>query len=492
MWIIEYLNNGETYKLWLRPGKSYIISRPELVDQIKQFPKVVIIDVEENTLGISSSLTRRLKVTLIEIDNVHFVKNKPSRTERILNEGDTIDMTYSEIQFRLAYEPVIVYYENLPSEKEIEVLEACKKTGIKVLVGNAQKLKKCTHFVCAVASCTETIMIALIKGIHIVDSTWLSELASEEYMERMQGFYTLPNYGPHLPPMSFSIPTSPSSPSTITKDNRVLLANDKRRTLFKDTVFISLDESDPSLSSNTKLIQEGGGTVIKMDLEPNISEYDFNVLMATDLLALQNTLKNTIQKFKILTPMNNRLYKFTENYARSNTCGRIINGMTEIPMAILLANAECYCSPWQDLGFVQNDEDTSSSDDNKYYDHVLLQPPLSEWVLFELRNTTLSWTNQAVGIFRHKSLHFSPLQEASKEMLNTPPISLAILFDACDSLQLLISRMGTALVNRYYASPLCLRPGQSRKDPSGGHSLVMVQQHTRASPDVSFSFRPGS
>ncbi|CAG8701396.1 12330_t:CDS:2 [Ambispora leptoticha] len=179
----------------------------------------MIITVEANTLEISSSLTRRLKVTLIEVDNHHFERNKPSRTERVLNEGDTIDVGYSEIQFRLAYDPIIVYYENLPSEKEIEVLEACEKTGIKALVGNPWKMKKCTHLISAVASCTETIMIALIKGIPIIYSTWLSELASEAYMKRMQHSYTLPDYRLHLPPISFSIPTSPSS-SFHNNDNR--------------------------------------------------------------------------------------------------------------------------------------------------------------------------------------------------------------------------------------------------------------------------------
>ncbi|CAG8775621.1 6372_t:CDS:1, partial [Ambispora leptoticha] len=166
-------------------------------------------------------------------------------------------------------------------------LEACEKTGIKALVGNPWKMKKCTHLISAVASCTETIMIALIKGIPIIDSTWLSELASEAYMKRMQHSYTLPDYRLHLPPISFSIPTSPSSSSTITitEDNRVLSVNNKRRTLFKDTVFVSLDKSDPSLSLNTKLIQEGGGTVIKVDLNPIISEDDFQVFMTMELLA---------------------------------------------------------------------------------------------------------------------------------------------------------------------------------------------------------------
>ncbi|CAG8701382.1 12329_t:CDS:1, partial [Ambispora leptoticha] len=94
-----------------------------------------------------------------------------------------------------------------------------------------------------------------------------------------------------------------------------------------------------------------------------------------ELLApLQYTLKNEKQKFKILMPMNNRLYSLTENYARSNACGRLINGMTEIPMAVLLASVEFYCSPWQDLNNYQ--VVISSSDDNKFYAHPPLQPPV--------------------------------------------------------------------------------------------------------------------
>ena len=323
MW---YLLNSTGQRIYLKPNQELTFGRKR---------SDILLQNDESISRIHASIHLQPKqvAQIGEPISICTVKDMESKygtyiivggTDRIevqkegynLKHGDVLRFGLLDHTFKVVYVPIITVVSTL-SDVDKEKLQDLMNE-IDGLI-STEWIKICTHLTVSRASLTEKVTWAMASTVPIVTlSYW------EQVKHAVHNGEELPDANDFVPPISESL---------VINGKVSLCQNEKRKTLFRNLLFVHF--SVHQYKQCGRMIRMAGGKSILYSKNP----LTHKELCAPNVIVLQCSDSETTQSTQRFAAEYDSIYKALQD------CKRQVISETDIPLAILQCSIDKYCNP---------------------------------------------------------------------------------------------------------------------------------------------------
>ena len=323
MW---YLLDSTNQRIYLKPNQELTFGRKK---------SDILLQNDESISRIHASIYLQPKQStqLGEPISICTLKDMSSKygtfiivegTERIqvqkegynLKNGDIVRFGLMDHIFKVVYIPIITVVSTL-SDIDKEKLQDLMNE-IDGIISN-DWIKICTHLTVSRASLTEKVTWAMASTVPIVTLSYWEQVKHAVHTGQI-----LPDANNFAPPISESL---------VINGKVSLRQNEKRKTLFRNKLFVHF--SVRQYNQCGRMIRMAGGKSVLYSKKP----LTHKELCAPNVIVLQCSESDTTQSMQRFAAEYDLIYKALQDSKRQ------VISETDIPLAILQCSIDKYCNP---------------------------------------------------------------------------------------------------------------------------------------------------